>query len=154
MDVEKKKNRYLRSWLPLLRLENGLGGYRLWNGEGRGGCSLQTSAKLRALDSTCSLKLWFADTHTHSPSESSMRFCSLEKHTRQKKKCALTFEVHMPALGNSGEGRTCTGRNDRLAILEVSGGQNQFPGGQADLINCPLYSGPGRRVDVGDPGMF
>lgn len=52
----------------------------------------------------------------------------------------------MPTLGDSGEGRTCTRRNSALAILEVSGGQNQFPGGQADLINCPLYSGPGRRL--------
>lgn len=52
----------------------------------------------------------------------------------------------MPTVGHSGEGRTCTRRNSGLAILEVSGGQNQFPSGQADLINCPLYSGPGRRL--------
>lgn len=70
-----------------------------------------------------------------------------------EKKCALTFEVHMPTLGDSGEGRTCTRRNSGLAILEVSGGQNQFPGGQADLINCPLYSGPGRRLSE-TPGTF
>lgn len=59
----------------------------------------------------------------------------------------------MPTLGDSGEGRTCTRRNSGLAILEVSGGQNQFPGGQADLINCPLYSGPGRRLSE-TPGTF
>lgn len=61
----------------------------------------------------------------------------------------------MPTLGDSREGRVCTERNSVLAILEVSGGRNQFPGGHADLTNCPqpLYSEPGRRLS-GTPGTF
>lgn len=55
----------------------------------------------------------------------------------------------MPTQEDSGEGRICTQRNSELAILEVSGALNQFPGGQANLINarsCSIWGWVGDRL--------
>lgn len=55
----------------------------------------------------------------------------------------------MPTQEDSGEGRICTRRNSELAILEVSGALNQFPGGQANLINarsCSIWGWVGDRL--------
>lgn len=55
----------------------------------------------------------------------------------------------MPTQEDSGEGRVCTQRNSELAILEVSGALNQFPGGQANLTNarsCSTWGWAGDRL--------